>query len=176
MTDTKLFPLCREMGLTVESARRDGYALKTDDFVRAADVERLLSEGVRAFRRHPSNYDWYTESTAAFACRGLDQNAEEGLLINIKPIEKPVRKRELSESEIRAAFLDNFGINVTGSQLIDRAIERLFGGKETNKCEHKNFRISEPHLAGARVCNDCGAYKSCASEPFGPGGKDKGGE
>lgn len=25
-------------------------------------------------------------------------------------------------------------------------------------CLHKNTRISEPHLAGARECVDCGAY------------------
>ena len=41
-------------------------------------------------------------------------------------------------------------------------------------CQHKNTRISEPHLAGARECNDCGMYynpnqggwrKICKHEP-----------
>ena len=25
-------------------------------------------------------------------------------------------------------------------------------------CDHRDTRISEPHLAGARSCNDCGMY------------------
>ncbi len=35
-------------------------------------------------------------------------------------------------------------------------------------CSHANSRISEPHLAGARECNNCGAYKGSSSAEWSP--------
>ena len=44
--------------------------------------------------------------------------------------------------------------------LVGYCIGDFMVGGEMRTCKHEDSRIWEPHLAGARKCNDCGWVKS----------------
>ena len=118
MSEVKLFPLIESVGLTVDpqSTIRHGHAdLYREDTVSAALVEQLLSRGVRVFGLDKESM-WD-------AVKG-PQDRNTALLIDIKPIAKPERRRELSESEVREALRD-----ACPSSWRDEVVERLFGAK-----------------------------------------------
>jgi len=92
------FPMCEKMGLkvelmwpvnTVSHGANLGYSV-----VSAADLEKLLSEGV-ALHSYGSKAEWYTDFNRDFCKR--QENAVSALAINIQPIEKDTAEGLLKE-------------------------------------------------------------------------------
>jgi hypothetical protein len=83
------YPKCRDLGLEIEyhPDRTVPHMYAETGFIKASEVEKLLGEGVevtgnKMSSKSPNNWAWDSEYTC-------DQSTHTGLVINIKPIEKP---------------------------------------------------------------------------------------
>jgi len=126
------YPLCKSLGLEVFDKF---HSAGTSYYVRASDVERLLSKGVRvfAYKQNPWDEPFAKKEQRIWAARqdsypnseALDPST--ALLIDIKPIVRE-RRRELSEAELRktinSVLLDGVLMRV---ECEDEIIKRLFG-------------------------------------------------
>lgn len=121
MSDVK-FPLCSALGLKINFM----VGTMPWPWVSAESLERVLSKGMRVCGVVDDAEPRIKYSFTDYATKDDTHTA---LLIDIKPIAKPERRRELSESQVREACRD-YANRVT-HQTFEDVINRLFG--DTNK-------------------------------------------
>lgn len=146
------FPHITELGL--EFKHWSHFAGQSEFVVLASDLNHLLSQGVRVeldmigdapymYEKQPGDNEPHTHSA---------------LLIGVRPIQKPDSLEQLARDLAATDKFENGSWTMNTEYWVEWA--RRLVEKE---CQHKRSSISEPHLAGARTCSDCGAYKSSAS-------------
>jgi hypothetical protein len=93
------FPLIESLGLSVsESTLVVGFSGRKEYSVRASDLERVLSEGVRVEAEAIKSGLWCTKEK--WLVHYGNKPVYSALLINIKPIAPPERRREVGENEV----------------------------------------------------------------------------
>lgn len=129
------FPLCKKAGLTIESAPWHDWIIP------AKEVEALLASApvVKAVNQDANWFHQDAECIAKYQAR----------VVLIEPI-----KQEPEEIKLLREIIDEQDNNTWTKGLYERT--KAFLARRDKSCEHKNNDICEPHLAGARKCNDCG--------------------
>lgn len=109
------YHLCEEMGLK-------GWYGDDEYWINAADVEKLLSEGVRLLVSKGLGTHYGETSVIGRATHTV-------LAIGEKPIKRATRVATLSEDEVRLALRGPY-LSDSESELENCIIEKLFDGKK----------------------------------------------